>query len=558
MKKENIRQFIIFTFCIALTAVISTKYFFRIDLSSEKRYTLSAATKNVLRSLDEPLYVNVFLDGELPVQMRKLRNGVREMLDEFKTYSGSRIVVRFFDPTDADDVNEREERYAGLEAAGILRVSHNKTNKDGSQSQQIIFPGAIFSYKDRTMPVNLLNNSMLPTELVLNSSLEALEYELIKTISMLATDSISKLALITGHGELTKAEIYDLGNELRNFYQIDFQEIDKKYDALDSYRAAIIAKPQQPFDEKEKFVIDRYIMRGGKLIWLIDGANVNTDSLFSLSMTLALSNDLNLDDQLFSYGVRINYNVVQDIVANAIPIITSDGSSRATTAPWLYYPLALPSSEHAVTRNLGPVWLRYASEIDTVGSNAEIRKTVLLQTSEMSRTKGLPFMISLDEVQRIPEQFNNPNRIVATLLEGKFQSIFRSRNARNLFPELQETQVEKSVETKMIIVADGDIARNDVRNTSNGIVPYGPLGYDKYSRETFSNKEFLINAVNYLTDDAGLMNLRNREFKIRLLNKQKIAKEQLKWQMINLVFPMLILLAGGFAFNRWRQYHNAK
>jgi len=293
-------------------------------------------------------------------------------------------------------------------------------------------------------------------------------------------------------------------------------------------------------------------MRGGKVMWLIDGANVNIDSLNATSMTFALASELNLEDQMFMYGVRINQTVVQDFYAHTIPL-TTDNSPQPVWARWFYYPLVTPSPNHVITRNLIPVWLRYAGDIDTVGYNRDIRKTVLLQTSELSRTKSPPFMITFNENMPDPQQFNKPYRITAVLLEGQFPSVFRTRNARNLFPWLQERQAEKSVDTKMLVVASGNIASNDVRYTQRGPEPF-PLGYDRWTRETFGNKDFLVNALNYLTDDAGLMNLRNREFKLRLLDKQKVVHEQVKWQMINLVLPMLLLIAGGWTYNRWRRY----
>ena len=557
MKRKNIIQFVLILCGIVFAGIVSSKFFFRIDLTSEKRYTLSPETKRVLRQLDAPLYVHIYLDGQLPVQYRKLRNAIREMLDDFKAYSGNRLVYRFFDPSDAESAAERNEQYAALEANGIRRFIVHKTNKDGSQSQQIVFPGAILAYKERQSPVNLLsNNTMIPLEIQLNASFEALEYELIKTINLLIADSIGTIAFTTGQGEPGMAELYDLGTEFSNYYNVDFKEINGQLDALDPYKAVIITKPRKAFDEKDKFILDRYIMRGGKVMWLIDGANVNTDSLSTAGMTIALTSELNLDDQLFTYGVRINSCVIQDIVSTTIGVTTDHSSHQVVPAPWFYYPLAKPSPNHVITRNLGPVWLRYASDIDTVGRNSEIRKTVLLQTSEMSRIRGTPFLINLSEVQRMPEkqQFNSPHRNVAVLLEGNFPSLYRNRNARVLFPELQEKQAEKSVQTKMLVIADGDIAINDVRHTAKGLTPTFPLGYDRSTGETFANKDFLVNALIYLTDDNGLMNLRNREYKLRLLNKQKVVKELLKWQIINIVLPMILLVVGGLAYNRWRRY----
>ena len=560
MKKKNIRQCIFLLCGVALAGLVSSSYFFRIDLTSEKRYTLSPESKQMLRRLDAPLYVDIFLDGKLPVEFRKLRNSVREMFDDFKAYSGSRIIYRFIDPNDGADRQEREKRYESLENAGIRSVPFFKENKDGSQSQQILFPGAMLSYKDRRSAANLFNNNLIPsTDVALNVSLEALEYELIKTIHLLSADSIGRVAFTTGHGELSRAEIYDFCDEFVNAnpYHIDPIAINGQLNVLDTFKAVIIARPRDAFDEKDKFVIDRFIMRGGRVMWLINGADVNTDSLFARNMTFALPLQLNLEDQLFTYGVRINPNVVQDIVSNEIPVVLGEGASRTrSTAPWLYYPRIIPSANHVITRNISPVWLRYASDIDTVEQDRDIRKTALLRTSEWTRTKGLPFMISLSEIERIPEreQFNKPHRITALLLEGQFPSVFRSRGTKNLFPDLQEKQADKSVDTKMVVVSDGDIARNDVTANARGFAPSNPLGYDRYTRFTFANKDFLINALNYLTDDSGLMNLRNRELKIRLLNKQQMMDEQLKWQMINLVLPMLLLVVGGLAYSRWRIY----
>jgi len=556
MKKKNIRQCILLLCGIALTGLISSKYFFRIDLTSEKRYTLSPQTKQLLRNLDAPLYVDIFLDGNFSVEFRKLRNSVREMLDDFKAYSGSRIVYRFIDPNENADRQEREKRYASLENAGIRSVPFFKENKDGSQSQQIVFPGAMLSYKNRRSAANLLNNNVPSFDVALNVSLEALEYELIKTINLLSTDSIGRVAFTTGHGELNRAEIYDFCDEFVNAnpFNIDPIAINGQLNVLDTFKAVIIARPLEAFDEKDKFVIDRYIMRGGKVLWLLNGADVNTDSLFSRNMTYALPLQLNLEDMLFKYGVRVNPNIVQDMQYNTIPV---KSASQIKNAPWFYYPIIFPSPNHVITRNVGPVWLRYASDIDTVEHDKGIRKTVLLQTSEWTRTKGLPLMISLREIERMPEpeQFNKPNRITALLLEGQFSSVFRNRSTRNLFPDLQEKQVDKSVDTKMIVVSDGDIARNEVTKTARGVIPSNdPLGYDRYTKMTFANKDFLINALNFLTDDDGLMNLRNRELKMRLLNKKKMIDEQLKWQTINVVLPMLLLVIGGLIYNRWRIY----
>lgn len=557
MKKKNIRQCIFWMIGIVLLALVSSKYFFRIDLTAEKRYTLSAETKHILRQLDAPIHLNVYLEGDLPAGFRQLRTGIREKLDDFKSYAGKRLTFHFLDPAEDVKKREREQFYAELNDIGLHDVTVNKKNKDGSLSQQKVFPGAVITCKDRMSAVNLLsNNRIQQSDMVLNASLEALEYELIRTIHALSVDSVGKVAFLSGQGEPSRAETFDLGKEFANFYDVDVKAINGQLNALDSYKAVIIAKPTAPFAEKDKYVIDRYIMRGGKVLWLLDAVNANADSLHTAGFTFALTSELNLDDQLFTYGVRINPRLVQDVANNPIAVTVADGNSQPVFAPWLYHPLVQPSQENMITRNLNPVWLRYASDIDTVGgAESGIRKTALLQTSPYTSLKATPAMIRLDEVSKqIDRQhFNKSQLMTAVLLEGKFPSVFRSRNAKNLFPEMTEQPLLLSEETKMIVVADGDIAINDLRNTPQGVVPANPLGYDRFSRQTFGNKDFLVNALNYLTDDAGLMKLRNREFQLRLLNKQKVNDELLQWQIINLLLPTLLWIAGGVTYGMWRK-----
>ncbi|MDR1667130.1 MAG: gliding motility-associated ABC transporter substrate-binding protein GldG [Bacteroidales bacterium] len=555
MKKRDIRQCVLWVGGIALLALVSSRYFFRIDLTAEKRYTLSHETRRILRNLDAPLHLNVYLEGDLPPGFRKLRTGIREMLDEFKTYAGHRLICHFFDPAGDVKPDERDQFYAELNETGLRSVTVNRKNRDGSLSQQQLFPGAIITYKDRMSAVNLLNNNRVQSsDVVLNASLESLEYELIRTIYALSSDTIGKVAFITGHGEPGRAETYDLGLEYANFYDVERKTINGRLDVLDSYKAVIITRPTTPFDEKDKYVIDRYIMRGGKVLWLLDGIDAHTDSLYASGFTFALASQLNLEDQLFTYGVRVNPQLVQDIVNNPIVVTLSDGTSQPTPAPWLYHPLVQPSPHSMITRRLNPIWLRYAGHIDTVGTDSGIRKTVLLQTSPFARISATPCMIRLDEVEKpIERQHFNRSLIVGVLLEGQFPSLFRSRSVRHLFPEIDEKPLQKGKHTKMIVVSDGDIAVNDVRQTPQGAVPAQPLGHDRYSRQTFGNKDFLVNALNYLTDDAGLMKLRNREFQLRMLDKQKLNDGLTRWQLINVLLPILLWAGGGMICGIWRK-----
>jgi ABC-2 type transport system permease protein len=350
-------------------------------------------------------------------------------------------------------------------------------------------------------------------------------------------------------------EVGDITRELSNSFQVDRGEIKDNSHVLDQYKAVIIAKPTKPFSEKDKFVLDQYLMNGGKLLWFVNSVNVNLDSLAN-GTTFGFINNLQIDDQLFTYGVRINPNLIEDIQCNVLPVNTGAAGDKAkwTPAPWLYYPLLSSLVDHPVSRNLEMVWARYASEIDTVGENKKIKKTILLHTSRYTKTVSAPLMINLQEIKKTPKQaeFNKPNLPVAMLLEGKFTSVFRNRMVKDIMPGAETNFKTESTDTKMIVVGDGNMIANDVRSTAKGPM-VSALGYDKFTRQTFGNKEFVSNAVNYLTDETGLMNFRSKEFKLRILDKPRIREERVKWQVINTLVPVLLVLFFGIYYNYSRK-----
>ena len=562
MKKNNLKtQHIIqFSFSLAilvLVGYISSRAFFRIDLTSEKRFTLSQETKKILKGLDDQVYIKVYLDGDLPIGFKKLRSSVLETLNEFRVIAGDNIQYEFINPAESNDPKARNEVYSELYRKGLKPTNIESRDEEGGMSQKTIFPGALVSYGGNEVPVTLLDNNLgASAEENLNYSTQTIEYQLIKTIYTLTQKNIEKIAFIEGHGELNELQVNDISKELSNYFQINRGAINGKLGILDDYKAVIIAKPTMPFSESDKLVLDQYIMNGGKVLWFIDEVNVNIDSLASSGSTFAFINNLNLDDQLFTYGARINPNLVMDVQCNILPVQTevSGNKPKFVPAPWMYYPLISPLVDHPITRNLNLLFCRFVSQIDTVGEDPAIKKTVLLKTSEYTKLVNVPVMISLSEVRHTPEkqEFNKSHQAVAVLLEGKFTSLFGSRNTNNIIPGSAAKFKSESKPTGMIVVADGDFIANDVKITPQGPTT-APLGYDKYTRQTFGNKDFVVNAVNYLTDESGLISLRNKNFKLRILDKERIRNEKFKWQFINVVLPVLITMLFGVFYFYYRR-----
>ncbi|HEY4788712.1 MAG TPA: gliding motility-associated ABC transporter substrate-binding protein GldG [Bacteroidales bacterium] len=560
LKRQHVIQLILSLIILILAVFISSKVFFRIDLTSEKRFTLSSETKTILKDLDDVVYVKVYLDGDLPVGFKKLRNVIRETLDEFRVYGKSNVQYEFINPSESSDIKVRRNIYSDLVNKGVQVTNIQSHDKEGGESEKIIFPGALISYKGNELPVALLkNNVTLSAEENLNNSMQTVEYSLIKGIYDLTNKNILKIGFLEGQGELSNMQIADIDRELSNYYRVEPVVINKNLKALDPYKVIVIAKPTKSFDETDKFVIDQYVMNGGKVMWFVDEVNVNADSLTNGS-TIGFINDLGIDDQLFTYGVRINPNLVQDIQCNQLPVSAGNvgGQTRWVPAPWLYYPLISPLVDHPITRNLNLVWAKFASQIDTLAVPG-IRKIPLLKTSTFTRLVKAPLFIRLSEVKEgiNRSEFNKPNQTISILLEGRFPSLFRNRQAKDILPGDDIVLKKLSVPTKMIVVADGDLIANDVRISAKGPM-ITPLGFDKYSRQTFGNKEFIVNCIDYLTDESGLMALRAKEFKLRILDKARIRDERFKWQMINTVLPVFIVIAFGFYYNASRKKKYAK
>lgn len=545
-RNRSLIEFAIGIVVIVLLAYISSFVHFRLDLTAEQRYTLDNTTKEVLSDLDDVVYLRVYLDGNLPMGFRRMKRELKELLDEFSVYGDRMIEYEFIDPLAAVDKTERDAFVRDLYDRGLEPTNIQERDPRGGTTQRAVFPGAIVSYKGKEQVVNLLkNNPALSGEENINISVQGFEYTLISTILALKTNELPKLAFVHGHGELDELETGDIAQELVKQFEVHRVVLGGEVGGLNPYSVVVIAGPTERIPEADKLVLDQYIMGGGSVLWVVDGVNVSVDSLSQGSTTLAFPNNHNLEDMLFKYGARINPTIVQDMQSAVIPVnVALEGQdSKFVPAPWVYYPLLNAPSTHPVTRNLNLISSRFVSPIDTVGMDPNIKKQILLSTSPYSRTLNVPLFINLRQIERSPleSEFNQSNIPVAVLLEGVFPSAFTNRPLSSFNNGQSFSFHEASVPTKMLVISDADIIRNEVSRRPDGAY-VTPLGYDRYSRQTYGNKEFIVNTINYLNDDKGLMNLRTREFKLRLLDKTKVLEQRVKWQVINLTIPSILLL----------------
>jgi ABC-2 type transport system permease protein len=558
----KIKSWIRFVLTIGATILISYAarlIRLRLDLTEDKRYTLSEPTRKILDELKNDVYIQVYLDGEMPIPLKRLKKSAQEILEEFRIGSGRHVDYEFINPADAGNAQQRQAQYEALISKGLSPVNIMAGDEEGGSSQKMIFPGMIINCNGIEMPLDFLNNNQsASSEQNILHSVEGLEYEMIQTIATITSDTIHRVAFLEGHGEFPELEVADITRSLAKYFTVDRGSIRGRPGILDHYAAIIVAGPTREFSEADKLVIDQYIMNGGKILWLIEEVAVNADSLI-YGETVGLYYPLNIEDQLFRYGARVNPEIVQDIDCMVIPltVLTGPENMQIVPTPWIYYPRLFPITSHPITRNLNRVTGRFVNTLDTVGLDQAIEKTVLLTTSEFSRTVSPPLRISLKEAElkTVVKDYNRQNLPVALLLEGVFTSAFKNRMIGNLVSGDNFTLKTQSVRTKMIVVADGDIIRNDIRRsgTSSG---FFPLSKDRYTGEVIGNRDFLVNCVNYLVDENGLMELRSREVKLRLLDKQRIKAGKVMWQLINVAGPVLLVILAGviYSFFRRRKY----
>ena len=503
----------------------------RWDMTDDKRYSISAPTKALLQDLDAPLTITLLLDGEMNAGFLRLQKATQELVEELGVYAAGGYQLL------GAPEQLTTNGYGNLEPT----VVHERTHK-GQTAQTIIYPYAIVQYHDRSQVVTLLKNQRgLSGEENLNHSIENLEFAFAEAIRSLTQDTIEKIAFLEGHDELDERDVYDLTQQLAKYYQIDRGTLGTVSGVLDNYKAVIIADPQMPFSETDKYILDQYIMQGGRILWVVNGVRFSDDYLASEGYTPIIALDLNINDMLFRYGVRINHALVQDLQCLPVPVDVSHDPNQPNwqPMPWTFAPLLLTSQVSPITRNVAQVTATMASTIDIVGEDDGIRKEVLLATSSASRLTSAPAKVDLS-MGGDGEGFNQAFVPVAVSLEGVFPSIY----AHLLPPEevtLTTPLLRESKPTRQIVVAAGSTIRNDWQQGQ----PL-PLGYDRYTQMQFGNRDFMVNAVLHLTDDQGWLQLRQKEFTLRLINDQRARQTRIAAQVISIVIPLALLaIVGG-------------
>ncbi len=547
---------------IILPFIISENLRLRIDLTAEKKYSLAPVSKQVARSLDEPVSIELFLDGKLPPGFIKLQQAIVEKVHDINRYAGKPVRIMISDPYTAVPASQQSKFFQELAEKGVIPTDLRQKTSQGTVTT-LIFPGAIVTKGSKFTGISFLkNNPGLNHEINLNHSLESIEYELISALQRLMAKDKPVLVFLQGNGESDPYELLDINTSLSGTFQTEFSTPEELKSQNTIPEIVVISNPDKPFSEAEKFAIDQSLMKGSRLLWLINPVDVSLDSLSQGYMTLAFPRDLNLNDMLFRYGVRLNSDLVQDVSCAQILVNTSVSGDRPkfTPQPWYYSPLLTPSEKHPVSRNLNLVSSEFVSSIDTVGNPERIKTTVILSTSHYGRSVKTPAGISLESINKPPagELFNRPDIPVGVLLEGRFSSGFQNRILN--FPGIKPSQmINESAETKMMVFSGGNLIANKVRYNAGRQPATLPLGYDRVSLQTFGNKEFFLNAIQYLADEQGIMQLRNTSVKLRLLDKVRLREEGRWWKGLNTSLPaaFVLIFALSFHFLRKRKIYSS-
>lgn len=585
-KKVNVSRnialrILLYALVLVVFNFMANEFYFRLDLTKEKRYTLSPSSVGLMNKLDDDLYVTIFLDGDLPIEYKQLQSATRDILNEYRLASDGKIKFDFEDILADKDIKEKEAILKDIFQKG-LQIEQPDVRPDEAPTQKYILPSGIVFYKGKEYPINLLKRQFGKSlEVEINNSIELLEYEIGTAIRKGLSGKSIKVAFSSGHGELSSTQTADIANSLSEFYSLNRINLNLRdsncyknfasdvvnnpqkpvfsilveglINQLKPYKGLIIAKPTLEFTEPEKYILDQYVMNGGKIIFLVENLLAEMDSVAKYGQVMTVDHSHNLDDILFQYGVKVKPNLVQDIQCHGIPAINQQ-TNRPGFWPWIFYPLFSAVDDNPVSRNLENVWGRYCSTIDTT-SRKTLKKTVLLRSSPQSRVAANPVLISLDILKnrQDPSNFRNGNQISAVLVEGEFISPFRYRDGVKRSFDLPFS--ESIEQNSMIVISDGDLIRNQV--SSDGRVY--PLGYDKFASKQFStpvefaNKKFFLNCVDYLCDENNLIEVRSKEVILRLLDKSKLKNEKLFWQSFNMILPILIILIFGFVNSFYRK-----
>ncbi|MGI8950366.1 MAG: gliding motility-associated ABC transporter substrate-binding protein GldG [Chitinophagaceae bacterium] len=555
----------------AIITYISSLLQYRIDLTTDKRFTLTSSTKKLLKNLDSTITIKVFLTGDLPADYKKLSIATNDMLNELRDVSNNKIKFSFEEPGKNLSDSSKMNLYDSLAHLGVVF----ERNEDVSSSQnkstnQIIIPSALVYYKNqKPFAIDLRSSrevfknynvvtdnpeNKIDKEATRNAAEALLEFKFANAIDKLTRKYVPAIAYAVGNGEPIDLHVNDLGESLRNDYDLGIFDLKKSYPNPDQIDALMIVKPTQPFTEEDKLKIDQYIMHGGKVIWFVDKLYAEIDSLMrSQADFIAFDRGLNLDDILFKYGVRINSDLLQDLNCSKIPIVVGynpDNSPRMQRIPWPYYPFLSSTNNNPISKNLDRVLPIFPSSIDTVKANG-ISKTILLASDTNSRVLNSPALVSLNSVKDDPDfqSFNKSYIPVAVLLEGKFNSLFANRLSKEMQDSIKKNSGKPFLasgekETKQIVVSDADIVTNAVTKTT-GPLPMGELPFEDYR---FANREFFLNSIDYLVSTNGIFESRNKDFVLRLLDKSKVEDQRTTWQFINIVLPIILIILFGFIF----------
>lgn len=549
--KKNIKHLAAIIIVLIIVNIVSSQFFKRFDLTSDQRYTLSETTLNTLKNVKEPIYIDVFLDGDFPSEFKRLQSETYQLLEEYKAYN-SNIIFNFNNPN--GDKTNAEQYTAELIGLGFTPTNINQNIKGKKELIQI-FPWAIANVGEKSVRVPLLvNNFGNKPEENINKSVQLLEYAFTDAITKLTSTQKKKIAILKGNGQMADKYMSDLLLNAKEYYALGEFNLDsltndlpKTVANLKRFDMALIVKPTQAFSDEEKYILDQYVMQGGKTMWLIDQVSIDLDSLSNEErQSVAFARNLNLDDFFFKYGVRINPRLIQDLLST--PVTAQSPTGEDFPIDWLYSPIIRSEENHPINKNINLVKLEFVNQMDTLKNG--IKKTILLKSSPQSKAVGAPLLISLNQfMEQLEEsQYNEGSQIIGTLLEGKFTSVFNNR----VKPFKISDNKDQGIATKMIVIADGDIVNYNYINKK-------PVqnGYDQWTQQIYGNKDFLINSINYLMDDDGLINIRSKNIELPLLDEQKVNEKYTISQVITVGIPILLLVVFGFTFTylRKRKYN---
>jgi len=533
----------------------------RFDLTREKRYTLSEPTHRLMKGLTDKVEVTVFLDGDMPAGFRKLRGSTADMLSALKNDAGAALQYRFARPGEGMVDSVKEAFFDSLSRLGIHPTNVKAQTKEGEGSEeQLVFPGALISYKDRAIGVDFLQGQSNTDGLnSLNNAEALLEYKLAHAIQQITQDSVPVVGYLLGNGEPFDDRITDLiENTLRPNYGFRFIPIDSVNSIPTQFKALLVVKPTKRFSDRQKLKIDQYAMHGGRVLWMLDQLYASLDSLQrSEGQFIAFDMGLNLEDQLFRYGVRINPDLVQDVECDKIPSVVGSvgGKPQIQVLPWPYFPLLRDPGSHPISKNLDYVVAQFPQSLDTVKAPG-IRKTVLLSSSNESRILSAPARVEWASVRNESDlkTFTKGQVPVAVLLEGKFKSLYANRIASDLADTManlwhQPFAPESGEDGKMIVISDGDLPLNAIQQDGRPL----PMGMNLYTKQQYANREFLLNALEYLTDPSGILETRGKDYQLRLLDKKKVDEDRAFWQVVNILLPILAVILAVMAYQVWRK-----